>query len=41
MEIPAGSSLRTVSILVGKGLALLLLGLVNNLPNIGYLDQPR
>jgi hypothetical protein len=41
LVIPVGTNLRSIPILIGKGLALLLLGLVDDLPGIGCLEQPR
>lgn len=41
LEITLGARLRSVSILVGKGTARLLFGLVDHLPGVGHLDQPR
>jgi len=39
LEIPVGTGLNPIPILIGKGLALLLFGFVDNLSRIGYLDQ--
>ena len=38
---PIRARFEVVGPRVGKGLALLLLGLVDDLPGIGYLDQSR
>ena len=41
LEIPARSGCQIISSGVRKGLAIAFLGLVDNLPGVGYLDQPR
>ena len=41
LEIPVRPGHQTVALRFGEGSARVLLGLVDNLPGIGYLDQPR
>jgi hypothetical protein len=41
LEIPIRACFEVVGMRVGKGLTSLLLGFVDHLPSIGYLDQPR
>jgi len=41
LEIPLRPGDEAVSIRVGKGAACLFLGLVDDLPGFGHLDQPR
>jgi len=41
LEIPLRARFEVVGMRVGKGLAGLLFGFVDNLSSIGYLDQPR
>jgi len=41
LKIPIRARSEVVGMRVGKGLTSLLLGLVDNLSSIGYLDQPR
>ncbi len=38
---PIRARFEVVGMRVGKGLTSLLLGFVDNLSSIGYLDQPR